>query len=131
MKSKWNLNKWQFMGLALYSCAFPLGVYLQNERILSNGLLLSLINLPFLVILGPLLMLAEPFHLSRVFGHLLAWTIIFAQSYFTFVHLRSGAEKNGASTRKVLMSSLGRLVAIALLTLVIGGFVLALIFRFF
>ena len=123
------MNLWQLIGLALYSCAFPLGIYFESQVGIPNAFLLSLINLPFLIILWPMLTLVEPFHLDQLLTHFLAWAIIFAQSYLAFIHLRGRAETVGVKTSKALVSSLTRLAAISSITLIIGGLVLVLLFR--
>ncbi len=130
-KDMWNLSMRELTGLALYSCAFPFGIYLESQLHLPNAFLLSLLNLPFLVILGPLIMGAGPLlNLNSQFPFLLlAWGIIFAQSYLAFVFLRRRAEHLGISISKALVSSIGRLGAISLITLAAGGFALALLFR--
>jgi hypothetical protein len=121
----------QLAGLALYSCAFPLGIYLESQLHLPNAFLLSLLNLPFLVILGPLLMGAGPLlnFNSQFPFYFLAWGIIFAQSYLAFIFLRRRADHLGISTSKALVSSLGRLGAVSLITLAIGGLALVILFR--
>jgi len=129
LRAKWILSKWQLMGLAIYSCAFPLGVYLQNQHQIPGVFLIVLINLPFLLILVPLMMLAEPFHIGQLLSYFLAWAIIFAQSYLAFIHLRSRSERSGTNTSKALISSLGRLAGISAITLIIGGLILALLFK--
>lgn len=92
-KMKFSLSIWQFSGLAFYSAAFPVGIYLQNEFHTPGALLLWILNLPFLVILAPLLMMMEPFHIGRLFGHLMSWGIIFIQSYLAFVYWRNDSER--------------------------------------
>lgn len=129
MQTKWRLDKLEFLGLALYSCAFPLGIYFEGQHHVPHAFLLGLINLPFLVILGPLLMLATPFQHSQLTSNLLAWAIVFAQSYFAFVYLRRRAERTGVSTLKALVSSVGRAVLCAIAAIVAGGLVLAFILR--
>lgn len=119
----WHLNVSQALGLMLYSCAFPFGIYLQNHHI-PFAMLLVLVNLPFLVLLGPLLMLLEPLHLGQSFGYSFAWVIILGQSYLAFVYLRRQAKIKGVSTTKALTASIGRLVLVSLITLALGGLAL-------
>jgi len=125
----WDLSKWQFVGLALYSSAFPLGVFFQNQHYVPIAVLLSLVNLPFLVILAPLLMLAEPFHGAQFLFHFLAWTVIFAQSYLAFVYLRRRAASKGISPAKALVLSLGWLGILSSIAPIIGVLAVVLLLR--
>lgn len=106
-----------------------MGVFLENEHLIPGAFMLTLLNLPFLVILGPLLMMMEPFRTVWVPMGFVAWAIIFTQAYFAFIFLCRRAEADGASTFKALRSSVGRLVFVSLLTLVVGGLALVFLLR--
>lgn len=131
LRTKWILNKWQLLGLTLYSCAFPLGIYLEKVHHVPHAFLISLINLPFLLIVWPVFMsLAMPLSRGPLFiFYFLAWAVIFVQSYLAFVYLHSRSARVGISTSKALISSIGRLAVISLITLVVGGLFLVLLFR--
>ena len=129
MRARWNLNGLEFGGLALYACAFPIGVLLESQLHVQNAFLLALLNLPFLALLSPLLMLSEPLHLGRVPALALAWVIIFVQSYAAFVFLRRRAESAGVGIGLALRSSFGRVAVVALATFILGGVVLVLLIR--
>jgi hypothetical protein len=125
----WRLNTWQLLSLALYSCAFPLGIYVENGHHIPYAFLLALINLPFLVLLAPLLMLMEPFHVGQLSGQFLAWAIIFVQAYLAFVLFRHRAATAHVSLFHAFASSLGRASIVALATVLTGGLALAFLLR--
>ena len=126
---KWKLNRRQFLGLALYSCATPLGIYLMNQYDASGAVLLVFINLPFLVILGPLLMMAAQLEFNLLIGYLLTWSIIFAQSYlaFVFVFLRRRTERGGENISSTRISSVWRLIVISTIVILCGLAILSLL----
>ena len=66
---------------------------------------------------------------NQVLWIFLAWVIVFAQAYLAYIYLRRHAENTGISTSKALLSSLGRLGLISLITLTIVGIALVLLFR--
>jgi len=129
---RWNLNRVELAGLVLYAFAFPIGITLGSQHQVPSALLpvvLMLINLPFLVLLSPLLMLSELLHLSQVAALVLAWAVIFAQSYLAFVFLRRRAESAGVGIWVSLWASLGRLAIVSLVTLFLVGLALVLLIR--
>ena len=124
-----RLNKCEFVGLTLYSSAFPLSIALETQFNIPHISLLSLINLPFLVISGPILMAVGHLQVNHIFYLLLAWSIIFPQAYFAFIFFRLRSEKTGTSTTKAVLLSLGRIGAISIVTVIIGVLVLTYLFK--
>jgi len=123
---RWNLNGLEFCALTLYASASPAGILLENQLHVPNAFLLSLLNLPFLALLGPLMMALEQLHPNQVVGLGFMWAIVFVQSYVAFLFLRWRAESNGVETWRALKSSFRRITVIALATSVLGGLALVL-----
>ena len=111
------------VGLMLYSCATPLGIYLESQLHVPNAFLLSLVNLPFLVILAPVLMGTGPLvaQAGNLTAYVLVWATIFSQACLAFIYFRRRAESAGISTSMAIPAALGRLVVTALITLCLGG----------
>jgi len=57
----------------------------------------------------------------------LVWVAIFAQSYLAFIFLRRRAESAGASISSTLISSIGRLSVLFIITFVVGALALVLL----
>lgn len=117
---KWRLSIWQLVGLVLYSCAFPVGFYLDTSLHYHNAFLICLINLPFLVILGPLLMMPLIHTSGQFVSFFVVWAIIFVQAYLAFIHLRNSTESSGVSIFEALVESVGRIGFVFLVLLLSG-----------
>ena len=93
MTNKWSLTKKQFFLLSTYSAIFPISVAMVNTHQAYSDLISVigiLATLPFLVLLGPLLMLSSPFYkeIGVLGGSLICWFIIFIQAYLAFIYSR-------------------------------------------